>query len=507
MASSMIDYLEHNKNLPPMNVDYPFSEFDAAIFSWMVYFPLSFVPTAPEGDEEDCGQILFYDHCKKIIDSCNGSSSTPPTTSEEKNDSFTLSKYKEPESRSGLAFLKHVMGNPRYKDVKLERSLVGNKTVQLAAVTFVLPYEDENKEIRVITFRGTDGTYVGWKENFYFALKKGKSEVKREAGNYVSKTIEQCPNSKFVITGHSKGGHLAVYSFYKYVELKWFNLMWGSIDGSPDQDLKDKFYVTKKGKSVLNFDGPGIKEEERKDIEGSITNEDFLLEKYEKMVAVYAPSSAIISVLLGRSCKKEEWTYVSSNARGVYQHSLCSWIITDKYDFLKGGMENAFLPGAQNILSEFVEESVKKFLKRYSEDEEQEKFRKFIDIVFFILDDKRTQMITLPGQENLLFYVEKYLSLSEDDKEPFKEVLKSIIVVIEKKKTLIEGEKEHEKIKQYLAMAKVLMIVLDSPGALETIRDFARNRNILNFVKFLATIEKLLNTIPDEEKKTIMSLF
>lgn len=503
MSTCLIDFLEHNKELPEMGVDYPFSEFDAAVFSWLVYFPLTYVPKINSSNP----RISLKDYCEWTLRACSIiPSSTPPMSIENEDDKFTLDTYtNHSEYRSNLSFLKILSGNRRYSNVELERSCAANReTVQFAAVTFVLPYKDEGKDIRVITFRGTNGTLVGWKEDFYFALNKDTPDAKRKAVNYLSTCIEQCPSSRFVITGHSKGGHLAVYSFYKYIGMKWFDLMWSS--SNPNSSLKDKFYKTKKGKSVLNFDGPGIKEGEKKDIEDTIKDDDFLFENYEKIVAVYAPSLAIVSVLLGQSCKKEEWFYVSSNARGVYQHSLCSWIVTDNYDFLRGGEQKAFSERDRDEFSEFIEETVKKFLSKYSKDEEQKKFRKFIDIVFLILDDKIDQMITLPEKERFMSYIEKYIGIPDHDKTIFKEVLRTFLNVIQRKIKLIDGKKEHKEISRYLAIAKALMIILDSPGALEAIRGFSRDGGILNLIGIITILDKLLSSLSDEEKKIIMSL-
>lgn len=282
MSSCLLDYLAaHNKELPPIGGEYPFSEFDAAVFSWLVYFPLVYVPEAQTGGGDE--SIALKDYCEMTLSACRNPRSTPPPPSfKNGNDSFTFEKYSMDEYKKELIFLEHIKDSPRYRDVRLERSRAVNDSLdsnrspldcaQFGAVTFViLPYKDGDEKIRVITFRGTNMTFVGWRDNLYFALDNYTPRVKILAVDYVSGVIEQCPDSRFVITGHSKGGHLAVYGFYMFVYNKWYERrseIHFDTKGHRER-IMASFYKMKGGKSVLNFDGPGIKESEKKSLRDS----------------------------------------------------------------------------------------------------------------------------------------------------------------------------------------------------------------------------------------------
>ena len=73
---------------------------------------------------------------------------------------------------------------------------------QFAAFTFIA-----DKKV-IVSYRGTDDSVVGWKEDFNIAWqKKIPSEV--EAEKYLCEVSKKFKN-KIIVVGHSKGGHLAV---------------------------------------------------------------------------------------------------------------------------------------------------------------------------------------------------------------------------------------------------------------------------------------------------------
>jgi|GEM_PF-755885 len=77
---------------------------------------------------------------------------------------------------------------------------------QFAAFEFELP-----GNVFLVEFRGTDNTMLGWKENFDLAC---EPEVYGEklALAFLKDAIRRHPGWKGVVSGHSKGGHLAVFA-------------------------------------------------------------------------------------------------------------------------------------------------------------------------------------------------------------------------------------------------------------------------------------------------------
>ena len=74
---------------------------------------------------------------------------------------------------------------------------------QFCAMTFHLP-----NQIDYIAFRGTDASFVGWKEDFNLCFQENiPSQI--SALNYVN---NYKTNHKLILGGHSKGANLALYA-------------------------------------------------------------------------------------------------------------------------------------------------------------------------------------------------------------------------------------------------------------------------------------------------------
>ena len=78
-----------------------------------------------------------------------------------------------------------------------------DKTQQFAAVTVEL-----TDGTTYISFRGTDDTITGWKEDFY--LSNGTVPSHRKALEYLEKNGRYM-QAMIRLGGHSKGGNLAMY--------------------------------------------------------------------------------------------------------------------------------------------------------------------------------------------------------------------------------------------------------------------------------------------------------
>lgn len=61
------------------------------------------------------------------------------------------------------------------------------------------------------SFRGTDDTLAGWKEDFHMAY-VSQIPAQKLAVEYLETVARQYPRRKLRLGGHSKGGNLAVWS-------------------------------------------------------------------------------------------------------------------------------------------------------------------------------------------------------------------------------------------------------------------------------------------------------
>jgi len=161
---------------------------------------------------------------------------------------------------------------------------------QFAAVTVLF------QDIAFIAFRGTDNSFVGWKENFNMAYIPVIPSQKA-ASIYIN-YIAKLTNAKIYLGGHSKGGNLAIYSSMECGE-----------------NVQDRIVA------IYSFDAPGFKEDVH-------TQNGYL--RVVDRIQKYVPKSSIVGMLLRQ---EENYFIVESSVSGILQHDAMSWVI-EKGDFV-----------------------------------------------------------------------------------------------------------------------------------------------------------------------------
>lgn len=142
-----------------------------------------------------------------------------------------------------------------------------------------------------VTFRGTDDTIVGWKEDFNMSfISPVPSQV--EAVRYLNETCSSI-RGKIYVGGHSKGGNLAIYS---------------SIHCNKN--------VRKKIQRIYNNDGPGF------DIKEVKSQEYQSLLPYIRSIV---PENSIVGMLLEHD---DDYIIVKSSQTGIMQHDAMSWQVS-----------------------------------------------------------------------------------------------------------------------------------------------------------------------------------
>ena len=76
---------------------------------------------------------------------------------------------------------------------------------QFGAITILMP-----DDTIYVSFRGTDNTLVGWKEDFNMSFRE-KVPSQMDAVSYLNE-IARIYQNPLRIGGHSKGGNMAVYA-------------------------------------------------------------------------------------------------------------------------------------------------------------------------------------------------------------------------------------------------------------------------------------------------------
>lgn len=140
-----------------------------------------------------------------------------------------------------------------------------------------------------LSFRGTDDTLAGWKEDFDLAWMP-EVPAQKKAEQYVTEVARQYPRRRLLLGGHSKGGNLAVYA--------------GVFCPAAVQRRID---------TVWSNDGPGFR--------------DDLLDlpqhrRIEDRIVAIVPKSSVVGMLLEH---EGDYTVVDSDQLGFMQHDGFSW--------------------------------------------------------------------------------------------------------------------------------------------------------------------------------------
>lgn len=207
----------------------------------------------------------------------------------------------------------------RYKDIKVlcyQSILDESQEEQFSAITFKI------QDNYFVSFRGTDDTIVGWKEDFNLAIKENVPS-QLDAVDYLENVSKNVKGLLFV-GGHSKGGNLAVFA-------------------SAYCSNKTQKRIIK----IFNHDGPGFSEE--------IINSEqfqFIVPKLKS----YYPHFSVVGMLFNRV---GEYSIIESDETGLMQHDAFSWHImgTDFVLSKKFASSSSLLSGTLNALISNLEPS------------------------------------------------------------------------------------------------------------------------------------------------------
>src|SRR5574344_58690 len=111
-------------------------------------------------------------------------------------------------TKSRLTLFELMASSKRYKYLKAF-AYVNDYQIdlqqQFAAVSYHL-----DRDTVLTCFRGTDDTIIGWKEDFHMTYMK-EIPAQQSASRYLQ-DIMAAQHSDFYVSGHSKGGNLAIYA-------------------------------------------------------------------------------------------------------------------------------------------------------------------------------------------------------------------------------------------------------------------------------------------------------
>lgn len=248
------------------------------------------------------------------------------------SEKLETSSYMAPKAMEILNILKD---SKRYAKISISNfNNIKNEKVQFGAC--IIKTENE----KIISFKGTDGSLIGWLENFRIAYEY-PTYTQALAINYLNNNISSIDNNVYVV-GHSKGGNLAMTSA-----------------------MEQEDRVFNKIRKVYNFDGPGFKKKEYES--------DKFKKLSEKLINVIPTGSVVGTILYN-----DNYKVVSSNEFAIDEHYPTSWKVFGQF-LVDGKLSNISKQFHKNTsdglesldkekLKKTVETSFKSFEKQYSSD-------------------------------------------------------------------------------------------------------------------------------------------
>ena len=335
-----------------------FSEIDALVLTELEYLPLEKVVPSDENGENfvTVKEIAEYmqEHKQELFDE------NPMMITQERHEVSQV-----------------IAEAPRFQSLKFFGVVsVWDKdtTKQFAAITV-----EVEPSVRLVVFRGTDDTLIGWKEDFlmtYSPLVAGQTDAKE----YLAKQASLW-DGDLMISGHSKGGNLAIYAAATQVE-----------------DVQLRIV------DIFCFDSPGLY---RSVLE---------TKGYQNIVPLamrYIPQDSLVGLMLE---SEVPYVIVKSNATGAMQHSAMTWEIEDG-QFIK--MEKL----TKN--SQLNDQTFKKWTESVSDEELELFWNVFFELLFSVGIDTVNDLY---GQ--FMHYVQEFLKAAGDMDEEKRELLTRIALLL-----------------------------------------------------------------------------
>ncbi|KHD44068.1 Mbeg1-like protein [Streptococcus hongkongensis] len=234
----------------------------------------------------EIGYLSFDEFVKETV-----SSDQPIHLSElivDESEGLLNSVYNYLITKERIALFHAIRKSKRFKGLTLS-SYVNEVNVEFERQFAAMVFKIDSIHHTQIVFRGTDDSLIGWKEDFKLTYMR-EIPAHRAAITYLKTYLNQHPTDSIILSGHSKGGALALYA--------------SSFIGSLYQKAIKRVYL---------LDSPGLSEALIK------------LPGYKKIrhkLGVIRPEESIVGVMLYCDVVPK---IVKSSAIGVLQHKTTSW--------------------------------------------------------------------------------------------------------------------------------------------------------------------------------------
>ncbi len=270
--------------------------------------------------------------------------------------------------------------SPRFRDARVMgyiEQVDPKQEKQFAAVSFQL-----DSGLCYVTFRGTDSTLVGWKEDFNMAFQY-PVPAQEEAARYLEQAADHCEGT-LRLGGHSKGGNLAVYAAANSGES-----------------------LQKRIAQVYSHDGPGF-------LGSVLQSREFqaAAPKIDKTL----PQSSLVGMLLEQ---QENFYIVKSDKFSIWQHDPFSWEVEgDDFCFL-----DALTPDAK-----YLDRTLNRWISSLTRAERE----RFVDSLYALAEmahiDTLAQLRT-EWQESVSAILHAASQLDSDTKDFLFETVRQLVAL------------------------------------------------------------------------------
>ncbi len=212
-------------------------------------------------------------------------------------------------------FLDALAKSARFGPLRLlaaQKELDAESGIQFSAYSVLLP-----GQMIYVSFEGTDGTLIGWEEDFRMSY-ECPVPAQLRAVEYLRAIGAAYPLRRIYVGGHSKGGNLAMFA---------------AVHAGPE--------ISYRIRGVYNHDGPGF-------CDGTLASPEYL--DMRDRIHTYLPESSIVGVLLEHD---ENYLIVKSTAKGLAQHDPYSWQLQGS-DFVYTNERTAFGRETEAIVDHFI---------------------------------------------------------------------------------------------------------------------------------------------------------
>lgn len=283
-------------------------------------------------------------------------------------------------TKNRLKLLEKVASSTRFKNIKLigyVNDIDPDVQKQFAAMIFKI-----KPDSYVLTFRGTDDSIIGWKEDFHMTY-MDQVPAQKTAVNYLRKAMDALPG-QFILTGHSKGGNLASYAA-------------SQIEPEYQERIQ----------SIYSYDAPGLNR-------SVITSQGY--QTISDKIKRYIPQGSIVGMML--ETPKQAQIVKSTAIGGLAQHDTFSWQISDQTFVLLDNLNPDSL-------------QVDKTLKNWVDSVSDEELKDFFDLFFgLILDAGISSINDLTKLENfkkILAVFENANALTDEERDMLTRLAKLLV--------------------------------------------------------------------------------